>query len=501
MTDTGHMAGDPPPRDGSARLRFDAASETRIGQVRTHNEDNCLVTTSLLAVADGMGGHAAGEVASGIAVDVLADGEDLNTIESIVRTVGDANTRILESAVIDSGKRGMGTTLCLVAVVVDGQSDMVAVVNVGDSRVYALTDGVMQQLTEDHSLVETLVREGRITPEEAATHPQRNVLTRAMGVDHEVLMDVWLLDPRPGDRFLLCSDGLFNELDHDGIERALADSDTPADAVASLAEAADAAGGRDNITVVVADVRGARGSSEPLGSRLRWIGTSSGGDKGGDHVPDHDTASVPVVTPTPPPPPETSQTDGTTPEADAPTDESGTALDELDDPIDDPSDADPTVPGGVTPTGLDQSDGTGLRWRIIAFIVAIIVIVGVGFAAVLMDQRRVWTVQSVDDQVVMYRGRSDSLPLIGGSDRTVISDIVVDELTEANQRRLEQGEHFDTRSDAMDYIDRLRDSTATTTTTTTTTAPTTTSSDVPATPAPATIAEPDDQAVGSSGEP
>lgn len=518
MTPVDGPDADPPPRDASTNLRFDAAADTRVGRVRAHNEDDSLVTTSLLAVADGMGGHAAGEVASAMAVDILADADELDTIESIVAAVGSANARIRDAALADPDKRGMGTTLCLVAVVEDGRSEMVTVINVGDSRVYLLSDGVLHQLTEDHSLVETLVRQGRITPEEATTHPQRNVLTRAMGVDDEVSMDVWLLDPRPGDRLLLCSDGLFNELDDAVIQRLLSESPGPADAAVALTAAADDAGGRDNITVVVADTRGAAGSPEPLGSRLRWIGTASGNDTGdgnGDgDPPDHDTASVPVVTPTassaqaaePPTVQEEAGDAATTTgssevvDGEPPNPATDPATDPAADPdrpaADDRGHGEPDDPGDGPRDPVDglgdPIDRRGLRWRIIAFVVALIVIVGVGLGAALIEQRQVWTVRSQDDRVIMHQGRSESLPIIGNSEPTVIDDIVLGHLSETYQRRLAQGQHFDTRSKALDFIDTLRDSTTTTTTTTASTSTTTTdapppTSVVPDPPVPPTL--------------
>lgn len=547
-------------------LSFDGASRTRVGQVRAHNEDNCVVTTSLVAVADGMGGHAAGEVASAIAVDALAAGTHDLTIESIVELVGDANSQILMAATDDPAKRGMGTTLCIAAVVQSHGRDMLALANVGDSRIYALTDGTLHQLSEDHSLVESLVREGRITPEEAATHPQRNVLTRALGVDRDVLVDVWLLDPRPGDRFLLCSDGLFNEVDHDRIEKVLEESGSPADAAETLAESADEAGGRDNITVVVADLIGAHGSPEPLGSRLRWIGTSTNTSYTGTPASD-DTASVPVVTPIAPladaatiQVPEGARSDSPTDkvvdDADDHTDDNDTTDGPVDanldgdtntavhqraaggdqmtihdaadtgtvdrgtidpdgtgdqdpgatgaDPGDqdaetadgprdpDDTDADP-LPGSADDQLDDGGQNGGPPWRIIAFLVTIVLIIAIGVGALIVHERQGWTVRSRDNEVILFRGRSESPPVIGSSELVVIDGVTVDELTEAVQRKLELGERFETRSKAEAYAEGLRDSTVPTTTTTTSTTTTTPTTSTTTTTAPTSLPE-DEQA-------
>ncbi|MCB0952977.1 MAG: serine/threonine-protein phosphatase, partial [Microthrixaceae bacterium] len=164
-------------------IRLEIGSATLVGQVRSANEDSLLVADGLAAVADGMGGHRAGEVASADAIDALSELEGNRSLDGLVRTVHWANRRISERAAADPEMRGMGTTICAVALVRRDGSEHLAIVNVGDSRVYLLTDGALHQLSEDHSLVEALVRDGQITEEEALVHPQRNVLTRALGVE------------------------------------------------------------------------------------------------------------------------------------------------------------------------------------------------------------------------------------------------------------------------------------------------------------------------------
>ncbi|MFN7151502.1 MAG: Stp1/IreP family PP2C-type Ser/Thr phosphatase, partial [Microthrixaceae bacterium] len=234
-------------------IRLRSGASTLVGQIRSANEDSYLVADDLVAVADGMGGHRAGEVASAATVEVLETMAGHRSLADLVLAVHMANRTINDRAADDEDLRGMGTTVCVVGAV-DEDGEHVAVLNVGDSRVYLYAAGELRQLTEDHSLVETLVREGRITAQEAEVHPQRNVLTRALGVEALVVVDAWLLAPCDGDRLLLCSDGLFNELDDATIAGILAEGDDPEVTARRLAAEADAAGGRDNITAVVVDV-------------------------------------------------------------------------------------------------------------------------------------------------------------------------------------------------------------------------------------------------------
>jgi len=234
------------------RLAWGSATDT--GRVRQANEDAVLAVDSLFAVADGMGGHQAGEVASHLALEALANAFDSPGTEVLVAAVEQANLAVVERAATDPGLAGMGTTLCAMALVDIGARDAIAVVNVGDSRLYLLSDGVLHQITEDHSLVATLQRQGRITAAEAAVHPQRNILTRALGIDGTVLVDSWEMVPVVGDRYLLCSDGLFNEVDESRIAAALRRLADPTEASLELIRLANEAAGRDNISCVIVDV-------------------------------------------------------------------------------------------------------------------------------------------------------------------------------------------------------------------------------------------------------
>lgn len=232
-----------------------SGSGTDVGKVRSVNQDNLVATSSYFAVADGMGGHRGGEVASQIAVETLvAELADERSVDAFVTAVKAANEAILRHASDHPDLHGMGTTLCTLGLVdVDG-TEHLAVTNVGDSRVYRYVDDRLEQVTLDHSLVEDLLRQGRLSPEEAEDHPQRNVLTRALGVSFDIEVDKFVLPVVHGDRFLLCSDGLFNEVSEPEIAATLGTVEDPDAAAQDLIDAANRAGSRDNITVVIVDV-------------------------------------------------------------------------------------------------------------------------------------------------------------------------------------------------------------------------------------------------------
>ena len=234
-------------------MRFVWGSSSDIGRSRQTNQDNFAADRDLWIVADGMGGHSGGEIAAEIAVTTLTAHGPKNSTVELIAAVRDANTAIMRRADADHRLKGMGTTVCLLGhVLVDGQ-DRLSIANVGDSRIYVYANDELHQLTEDHSLVEQLLRDGRITPDEAERHPQRNVLTRALGIDATTEIDAWEILPFAGDRYVLCSDGLTNELTDDQIAAVLRRLSGAQDAASELVRLANANGGRDNITVVVVD--------------------------------------------------------------------------------------------------------------------------------------------------------------------------------------------------------------------------------------------------------
>jgi serine/threonine protein phosphatase PrpC len=229
-------------------------SATDVGLVRANNQDRLLVAEPLFAVADGMGGHAAGEVASATAVDALEAAFTQRTPDGLQAAARAANRAVWDHAQTDVELRGMGTTLVALALVGPPGAEELAVANVGDSRLYLLSQGDLVQVTSDHSLVAELVAEGQIEPEEAEYHPQRHVLTRALGVDADVAVDLLTLDLHRGDRYLLCSDGLSREVTDDQVASILRRLADPGEAARELVTQAREHGGNDNITVVVVDV-------------------------------------------------------------------------------------------------------------------------------------------------------------------------------------------------------------------------------------------------------
>ncbi|MXW61738.1 MAG: Stp1/IreP family PP2C-type Ser/Thr phosphatase [Acidimicrobiaceae bacterium] len=248
-------------------LAWGALTDT--GRIRDVNQDGVFSAEDVFVVADGMGGHRGGEVASAIVVEEMAKITAVSSTDELIEMVQQANLEVLERAREDPSLYGMGTTMVALVAMTEADTERLCVVNVGDSRLYVRTDEEMLQLTDDHSLVEGMVRDGWISPEEAMVHPQRNVVTRALGVEDELLVDAWELQPVTGDRYLLCSDGLTNELSDAEILEILDETDDPVEAASSLVQAACAAGGRDNVTVVVVDVVDAESTeSEPPADRV-----------------------------------------------------------------------------------------------------------------------------------------------------------------------------------------------------------------------------------------
>ena len=229
------------------------AERTDVGMQRQANEDNFIARSPLFVVADGMGGAQAGEVASQTAVEVfkhgLPDGVPEATLQQMI---GVANRNIHDQAHADSSLSGMGTTIT--AAFVNSEREEVVVGHVGDSRAYRLRSGILQRLTRDHSLVEEMRRRGQITEEQAEDHPQRSIITRALGPEPEVEVDIQAVPAEPGDIFLLCSDGLTTMLNDERIRELVNGATSLEAAVKTLVDEANRAGGRDNITVSIFQV-------------------------------------------------------------------------------------------------------------------------------------------------------------------------------------------------------------------------------------------------------
>lgn len=235
-------------------LRVARHSEmTDTGRQRQANEDSFLVREPLFVVADGMGGAQAGEVASMTAVQAFENGlPPGDPEEALQASIGLANRTIHDQAHSDSSLAGMGTTITAAAL--NAEADAVVIGHVGDSRAYRLRDGILQRLTKDHSLVEEMRRRGQITEAQAEDHPQRSIITRALGPEPEVQADIQSVPSAPGDLFMLCSDGLTTMLGDERIKELLIGSTSLDAATRALVDEANRAGGRDNITVVLFQV-------------------------------------------------------------------------------------------------------------------------------------------------------------------------------------------------------------------------------------------------------
>ncbi len=232
-------------------MRYDWATATHVGRVRSGNEDAVFPHgagagegSMLIGVADGMGGHVGGEVASRLAVEAASDVDG-----GVVERVKAANGAVVARALEDPNLVGMGTTLTIAEIA----DEALQIGHVGDSRAYLYRDGELRQITTDHSLIAELLAAGKITEEDVATHPQRSVVTRALGMARAVRVDHFTEELRPGDRLLLCSDGLTTMIDDAAIAGILAAEEEPEAAAWALVEAANSAGGVDNITVAVVD--------------------------------------------------------------------------------------------------------------------------------------------------------------------------------------------------------------------------------------------------------
>ncbi len=440
----------------SVRLRWGGASD--VGQLRQVNEDSMLLGPDVFVVADGMGGHAAGDVASHLAVETIDrelsddDGNATRVID-LIAAVQSANDAIYGRSAQEPGLAGMGTTVVAIALVVEDDEQRIAIVNVGDSRAYRLTQGDLQQVSADHSLVGELVREGRLTREAARTHPQKNIVTRAVGLDEYVDVDEFQILPRTGDRYLLCSDGLTDELTETDIASVLRTVEDPDDAAAELVRRANEHGGRDNITIVIVDVL-----DDGLGDTAR---AALPDDEHFSHDPDQDTQSLLAV-----------------PDDQAHLQNAG------------------GMRGGPDRrTGADAApDGAGapartpraITVRSLAFVLAVIVLVGAGGWLAYNYARNTYFVTIDADEVTIFRGRPGGVLWF---DPTLVERTGIDAADVPGDARsaLESGVSQPTLNRAHRYIANLEERIAELTppvTTTTTTRPSTSSTSTSSTSTP-----------------
>src|SRR4051794_39246908 len=236
-------------RTGMTQLH--TAGRTHVGHVRENNEDAFVTGERLVAVADGLGGHAGGELASRMATELISATFTGGSPDELSAAVRAANWAVWERGSSSAETEGMATTICAAGLMEDG---VLAVVHVGDTRAYLARNGSLERLTEDHTVTAQMVRAGELTPEEAVDHPHRVVLTRALGVGPEVPLDSSTRPVSPGDRLLLCSDGLFNHVPDDELGALLRWEASPQALVDTLLELGLSRGGEDNLSVVVADV-------------------------------------------------------------------------------------------------------------------------------------------------------------------------------------------------------------------------------------------------------
>jgi serine/threonine protein phosphatase PrpC len=268
------------------------AGKTDPGKKRRRNEDSYVIDPPLFAVADGMGGAQAGEVASQLAAAALRDGNGGggDAQEQVVSLIQEANRRVWQRANEDAAASGMGTTVTAAIVEPDGR---VTFGHVGDSRAYVLRGEKLEQLTEDHSLVAELVRRGELSPEEAESHPQRSVITRALGTDPDVDVDTFSVQATAGDVFLICSDGLSSMVDAETIRASVLENRGDLDASArALINAANRGGGEDNITAILFEV----GDDDDTGGETVALPAVDPAEPEPEpeHDPDEDTLDIPL---------------------------------------------------------------------------------------------------------------------------------------------------------------------------------------------------------------
>lgn len=454
-----------------------SGSATHVGQVRSNNQDSFLVLAEadLYGVADGMGGHNGGEVASAMAVEHLQEHAGEPSLENLKQAARIGNRAIFEKAGADPELHGMGTTLCAVRVVpgADGEGDEIAWINVGDSRVYLFRDDQLIQLSRDHSLVEDLLRDGQLTEDEAKVHPKRNIITRALGIDVDVDVDGSTVIPFNGDRFLLCSDGLFGEVAGDQISSVLRRLSDPTEAAEELVRLANEAGGRDNITVVVVEVVDDDGralaASEALAAETARLKAREGEGGAIDGESDTQPADDPYV-------PVFADRKSSLPEA---TD-------------DFTSDADDDLFGQ-----LDQAKSRRFTWRVALFVVALLALVGVVIGAIIWTGNNTYFVGFEGQNVAIYQGKPGGVLWIEPK-LIETTDITTSDLPQDVRAAVAGNKEFGSEGAATRFVVTLQaivedqaDATSTTTststtsttrprTTTTTTAPVTTTT--PATP-------------------
>jgi len=406
------------------RIRVGAATD--VGRARERNEDSLLTAPPLYAVADGMGGHRGGNVASELALQVLSRMGD-GSWDRLADQVREANRAILERAQGDRSLSGMGTTLTAAYT----EDDVIHLVHVGDSRAYLLREGELHRLTEDHTLVHRMAMEGRITEAEEETHPQRSILIRALGVEEPVDVDEVPVDARPGDRVLLCSDGLHSMVSEGDILRTLAEASDAQQAADRLVDTANRAGGLDNITVIVLDLE----SGDGVEVADRAAQDSVGGGTGRDGDTGEHEALAPAAAPG----------EGVPDQAPAPAGTDVTRIGAVPVP---PGGAEPgdtmvhrapapsmtatlTTPPPVPPPGTFQRKRKRRRRHLIAWVAGLVLVLAAAVTGLRLYLDTQWFVGVDGGRVAVFRGIPSQfvgIKLYGLVDRTELSAAAVEPL-------------------------------------------------------------------------
>jgi protein phosphatase len=404
------------------------AALSDVGRQRQGNEDSFLERSPLFVVADGMGGARAGEVASRLAVEQFddADGADMPPEQQLAEVAKGANRKIHEMAQEDSAYAGMGTTFT--AALVTGRE--IAIGHVGDSRLYRLRDGELERLTHDHSLVEEFVRQGKLTPEEAEVHPQRSIITRALGPEPDVEVDTYTHSGRDGDVYLLNSDGLTGMINEEQVAEILRDRESLEDAAEKLIAAANENGGKDNITVVLFRL-GSDGDDEESGDTLGDQATETGLTAGAVRA---EVAKAEAAKAKAPQPPATSRSTTTR----------ATVI-----PKEDPT------PAPQAPVRLERAQPLRRRRRrrYVTGVVVLVVIAAVVAGLYALD-RKFWFVGTNDrGQVTLFRGLPYDLPLgIALYSQDYQSAVPVAAVADGRQRKFVLDHHPRSEGDSVSLV-------------------------------------------------
>ncbi len=458
-------------------MRLWGGTASHVGNVREVNQDRVYFRGSVAALADGMGGHQGGERAAELAIGEFRIVRAQLSQAELVDVVEEANRQVHHQAA-DPSLRGMGTTMVALGL---HQNDTITVANVGDSRAYWLRGDYLAQITEDHSFVEDLVRQGRLSPEEATIHPQRNILTRALGIADEVLVDRFDIEPQIGDRFVLCSDGLFNEISVDEITDILLEIEDPAEAANALVAAALATPCRDNVTVavvnVVADDHPAVVDMTDMGidltppekitDQLPVVGGSvvqitdrpdgPSGNGNSPHPPslaDETTETYdlfdiePVAAAESPGGPDTLELRRI--------DVDGEGAEAVVEEVDDPGVVGTIIDKPIIDDPVRRVDRSRVLWSILGLLAAVAMLVG-GYIGLTRYHNSVYHV-SVDEggELVINQGRSGGLLWLDATEAER-SDRFFNQLTEASQTTVESWGTFPSLKEAQLAVDNLQD--------------------------------------------